>query len=121
MTHINTHICKTLSEKMIILSGCVTSGSLFSVFLTPASRPVDRYSALNESAAQKAEHVDLLRCAGGQSLDVTFQRQQRQQQTERAQSPVSHESSLRRYKQPLQSEKNAELRAVCLVTTPASH
>ncbi len=30
------------------------------VSLTSASRPADRYSALNQSAAQKAEHVDLL-------------------------------------------------------------
>lgn len=53
----------------------------------------------------KGEHVDLLRCAG-QSL--TFQRQQqRQQQTERPQGAVSHDSGLRTHKQPVQSGNRA--------------
>lgn len=46
---------------MVILTGFGISGSLLAASLTSAAMPADRYSALNQSAAQKAEHVDLLR------------------------------------------------------------
>lgn len=99
------HVCKTFSVSMAE-NEYVISGSLLSVVVTPACRPAHRYTASNESAAQKAEYVDLLRCARGQSLDVTLQRQQkRQQQRHRPQSPRSHESSLRWKQRPLQSRE----------------
>ena len=87
-------------------SDCICHNKCLSVSLTSAPRPVDRYSALNQSAAQKAEHVDVLRCAAGQSL--TFQRQQqRQQQAERPQGAGSHDSGLHTREQPVQSESKA--------------